>query len=101
MGTNKRYADAIDRRVKHTVPWHPIMDATEIDPGVWAMRVDSISPIYAFVRMVRRGDELGYRVESRDGELIGYYITLHSAVLNAWEMTIGWNDGDPRPPGKQ
>ena len=88
IGTNKRYASAIDLRVSPRVPWHPIMDATELHPGYWALSADSISATYATVRLVRRGTELGYRAENHAGEVLGYFVSLRSAVLNAWRMTI-------------
>ena len=92
MGTNRRYADRIDARHRPTVPWHPLLDATEIEPGVWCLSESSTAGVYATVRMVRRGGELGYRADNDAGELIGYYVNLRSAVLVAWEQTIG-------PPG--
>lgn len=88
MGTNKRYAAKIDQRVKPAVAWHPILDATELHPGYWVLALSSTSGIYATVRLVRRGGELGYRAENEAGELLGFYLTLQSAVFNAWSLTI-------------
>jgi len=88
MGTNKRYAAKIDTRVKPVVAWHPILDATELHPGYWVLAVSSTSGIYATVRLVRRGDEIGYRAENESGETLGFYVTLQSAVFNAWSLTI-------------
>lgn len=91
LGTNKRYADSIDRRaisLPH-VQWHPLLDATEIQPGLWSLSVGSIAAPYARVQFIRRGDQLGYRAENADGSLIGYYLNLRSAVFNAWDLTVG------------
>jgi hypothetical protein len=88
MGTNKRYSAQTDARVSPRVAWHPILDATEIEPAHWVLRTSSTGPLYAAVRMVRRGPELGYRVETLEGELIGYYRSLRSAVFHAWDLTI-------------
>jgi len=92
VGINRRYEVQRDSRHIPTVPWHPMMDATELQPGLWALSTGSVAPIYARVQLVRRGDELGYRAEHRDGTLIGYYVNFRSACLNAWQETIG-------PPG--
>lgn len=71
------------------------MDATELHPGYWVLSVDSISAIYATVRLVRRGSELGYRAENAAGEILGYFVNLRSAVFNAWEMTIAPKKNEP------
>ena len=92
MGINKRYEVQTDSRHIPTVPWHPMMDATELEPGLWSLSVGSVPAPYARVQMVRRGGELGYRAERPDGELIGYYLNFRSACLNAWQETIA-------PPG--
>lgn len=92
MTSNRRYELQADRRHIPTVPWHPMMDATEIQPGLWCMSAGSTDPIYARVQFIRRGHELGYRAERFDGELIAYYTTFRSACLHAWEETVG-------PPG--
>lgn len=66
------------------VPWHPILDSTEIEPAVWVLS-RNWGPQYARIALVRRGDELGYRAETSSGELIGYFVNLKSACLNASE----------------
>ena len=93
LGTSKRYADSIDRRAVSTphVLWHPILDATEIQPGLWSLSVGSIAAPYARVQFIRRGDQLGYRAERADGSLIGHYLNLRSAIFNAWDLTVGPN----------
>lgn len=82
----------VDGRHIPTVPWHPMMDAVEIDPGLWRLTPGSLGPTYAQVQFVRRGPDLGYRAESIDGVLIGYYTNFRAACVHAWEKTIG-------PPG--
>ena len=37
VGINKRYETQRDARTIPTVPWHPKMDATELEPGIWSM----------------------------------------------------------------
>lgn len=71
--------------------WHPILVAQEIQPGVWLM-VDDIGEHYGVIRLVRRGDELGYRVDRTDAagavtELLGYFRTLRTA---AWESHMAF-----------
>jgi len=67
--------------------WHPILHAVEDPVGVWTMRsgVDGevTSTVYAIVRLVRRGPEVGYRVDL-DGRPAGYYRTLRGAAEAAW-----------------
>ncbi len=92
MGINKRYETQRDARTIPTVPWHPMMDATELEPGIWSMSTGSVAAPYARVQLIRRGPELGYRAERPEGELIGYYRNFRSACLHAWEETIA-------PPG--
>lgn len=63
--------------------WHPLLAATETEPGVWHM-VDERG-CYGVIRMLRRGAELGYRAvtwaETSEGrQLIGYYRTLRAAA---------------------
>jgi len=62
--------------------WHPLLAAIESPPATWLM-VDERG-CYGIIRLVRRGDEIGYRadtwsefVEART--LIGYYRTLRAA----------------------
>jgi len=88
MGTNKRYAAKSDTRVRPVVAWHPILDATELHPGYRVLAVSSTFGIYATVRLVRRGDQLGYRAENESGETLGFYVTSRSAVSSVWSLTI-------------
>lgn len=64
--------------------WHPILAAVEQEPGVWFM-VDPRGRRQAIVRLLRRGDELGYRAvtwadRSEDRGLIGYCRSFHGAT---------------------
>lgn len=67
--------------------WHPIMAAVEDEPGAWVM-VDPTGKRYAIVRLLRCGDELGYRAvtwaeRSEDRQLVGYYRNLRAATMAA------------------
>jgi hypothetical protein len=67
--------------------WHPILATREPSPGVWQM-VDDLEHHYALIRLVRRGDELGYRVDRTDAAgsvtgLVGFYTTLMTATYEA------------------
>jgi hypothetical protein len=62
--------------------WHPMQAIVEPAPGVWEMH-DSSDELYAVLRLLSIGGELGYRgVSVRDEEraLVGYYTTLRAAA---------------------
>jgi hypothetical protein len=68
----------------HTPKWHPILACEEYQPGHWVM-IDSLGKPYAFILILRRGDEVGYRVDSwaqeaHNRNLIGYYRKLKVAA---------------------
>lgn len=58
--------------------WHPIMAAREPTPGVWEL-VAQWDRVYGRVRIIRRGDDVGYRAETETGDLINYHQTLRGA----------------------
>lgn len=70
--------------------WHPIQTAVESPAGVWTLHGqivgDERRPT-GVVRIVRRGDEVGYRGELLDGTVVGYWRTL---VTTAAETHRGW-----------
>jgi hypothetical protein len=71
--------------------WHPLLAAHETSPGVWQM-VDDLDHHYALIRLVRRGDELGYRVDRTDADgvvtgVVGRYKTLRTS---AWEAHMAF-----------
>ncbi len=74
-----------DNRRQSQVPWEPWADATEIEPGIWRLSRSSTATAYATIRFIRKGGELGYRVDGRDRQLIGYFIRLRAAIRAAWE----------------
>lgn len=41
--------------------WHPILACEEYQPGQWVM-LDQYRRPYAMIDIIRRGDEVGYRV---------------------------------------
>ena len=86
MSMSHRVQDGIDATQRHqsayTGQWHPILAAQEREPGVWSM-VAQYNREYGTVRFIRRGDELGYRVEDEHGNIIGYYRTLLAATFAA------------------
>ena len=64
--------------------WHPILACEEYQPGRWVM-LDQYRHPYAMIDIIRRGDEVGYKVttwaqESAARELIGYYLKLKTAA---------------------
>ncbi len=64
--------------------WHPIMAAEEESPGRWVM-LDTFRKPYGIIRLVRRGDQIGYRADTwsetpGDETLIGYYTNLKAAA---------------------
>jgi len=81
--------------------WHPLLAAVETTPGTWFL-LDSYGQPHSVVRMVRRGDELGYRAETWTPEpdlrdLVGYYRTLRAATKAA-HMRYVASLGNPGPP---
>jgi hypothetical protein len=71
--------DAHDRAQHGPRPsWHPMLAAEERTPGVWVL-VAQYGREYGTIRLIRRGNELGYRADNEAGELIGYYRTLRGA----------------------
>lgn len=80
--------------------WHPILAAVEIAPGSWEMR-DGFDEPYALLRLVRRGDELGYHAELCDATAIpidhvGYYLSLRAAAMAAQRKFIRSHGAPPR-----
>jgi hypothetical protein len=74
--------------------WHPILAAREVQPGHWYM-IDGLGKPYGQIRLVKRGDQVGYRADRCDSsgsltDLVGYYRALmpataavHSAFLRS------------------
>lgn len=67
--------------------WHPILQAREYEPGKWVMH-DTMNRPYALIDFVRRGDQLGYRVDAwkqipGERNTIGYFRSLHGAAARA------------------
>jgi hypothetical protein len=91
--------DAVARARRTFTPrWHPILAAQEVEPGHWVM-IDTMDQPYGLIKFVRRGDEVGYRVdewpdtEGADGKLIGYYRTLRAATFAAHRVFISKHGG--------
>jgi len=64
--------------------WHPILAAEEYQVGHWVMLTQYSKP-YAMIDLVRRGDEVGYKVtdwqqDSADRKTLGYFKTLRAAA---------------------
>lgn len=57
--------------------WHPILAASEPEPGVWVM-IDGMDREYGRVAVVRVNGSVRFRAEFR-GELLGYGTTLKGA----------------------
>ncbi len=72
--------------------WHPIMQAREYEAGKWVM-FDSLEHPYALIDIVRRGDEVGYKVttwkqDPASRKLIGYFKTLAASADKAHSLWI-------------
>jgi hypothetical protein len=74
--------------------WHPILSTVEGEPGHWEL-VDPLGRKYGDVRIVRRGDEVGYRGLDRSLQLVGYYRTLLSAVKAVHMRYVYEHSGAP------
>ena len=64
--------------------WHPLLACEEYQPGRWVM-LDQYRQPYAMVDILRRGDEVGYRVtnwaqRSTDRKVLGYFTNLRAAA---------------------
>lgn len=76
--------------------WHPVDDARELEPGIFALGVaagDEWRP-YSLIRLVEIGGERGWRAvtagEPGSRRLIGYWTTLRAAcegAHHAWLRT--------------
>ncbi len=65
--------------------WHPIMAAVEVEPAVWVMFAQYQRP-YGVIRLVKRGNEIGYRADTwaeqlERREVVGYFRTLRAAAM--------------------
>lgn len=82
-----------DRR--HAPVWHPLLAAVEHEPGLWLMT--SQTGVYAVVRLIRIGDEIGYRATTYDEprRLLGYRRTLRSACELAHRAWVRGHGPDP------
>lgn len=72
--------------------WHPILAAVEQEPGLWFLT--SQTGVYGVVRLIRIGDERGYRaaLSTDPPRIIGYRLTLRSAceiTHRAWVRSHG------------
>jgi hypothetical protein len=78
--------------------WHPSHAAIEVQPGVWHMP-DPLDTPYAIVRLIRVGDEHGYRVTTyaEPRELIGYYRSHKAACMGAHQWFVRSRHGRDRP----
>lgn len=73
------------------------MSAREYEPGRWVM-FDSFEKPYALIDIIRRGDEVGYRVttwkqEPAERKVLGYFTTLAASASSAHGQWI--NRGVP------
>lgn len=98
--------DALDtavRRASAPNHWHPLLAARESEPGVWHM-VDSLERCYGIIRMLRRGNEVGYRAvtwapKSEDRQLIGYFRSLRAACEHSHRHLIQASTVQNHPQG--
>ncbi|MCU1405499.1 MAG: hypothetical protein JWQ43_1802 [Glaciihabitans sp.] len=72
--------------------WHPILVAREVTPGHWYM-IDGVGKPYGQIRLVRRGDDIGYRADRCDDhadnlELVGYFRTLKAAATQVHRLFL-------------
>lgn len=61
--------------------WHPILSAREYQPCHWVLE-DTFERAYALVDIVKRGDDIGYRVRALNETpraVIGYYTNFRAA----------------------
>jgi hypothetical protein len=59
--------------------WDPVLAADELEPGHWRM-VAQYDRVYGDIRLVRRGNEIGYRAADGAGQPIGYFRTLRASA---------------------
>ena len=76
--------------------WHPILAAVEYEPGHWRM-VAQYDELYGEVAFVRRGDELGYRGDDANGQLVGYYRTLSAACMAVHRVWLRYRGASETP----
>ena len=72
--------------------WHPILACEEYLPGHWVM-LDPYRRPYAMIDIIRRGDEVGYRVtdwaqESANRKVLGYFTNLRAAARHGHTLFI-------------
>ena len=79
--------DAYRRALASDRPsWHPMLAAIEGPSGVWRMTAQFKH--YGWIRLVRRGPEVGYKAETEDGQIVGYFISLRAAASGLHERWI-------------
>ncbi|TPW71665.1 hypothetical protein [Schumannella sp. 10F1B-5-1] len=95
MPVNSDPQDGVDAAARarrgYSADWHPVLSADEVEPGTWVMR--SQVRDYAIIRMLRIGDEVGYRAvtwaeRSADRRLVGYYRSLRAACAAAHQVFL-------------
>jgi hypothetical protein len=88
--------DALDAQARarssYRRDWHPLLSAVETEPGVWVM-VAQFGEVYGIVRLIRVGEEVGYRAVTAadrraDRTLIGYYTSLRAACQAAHDRWV-------------
>ena len=82
----------MQRRYPSQLQWHPLLACEEYGPGKWVMLAQYRRP-YALIALIRRGDEIGYRVttwakEPAEVEVVGYFRKLRAAAAAGHQQFV-------------
>ena len=91
------YSLAVAGRTWPDRQWHPLLATIEVTPGSWELR-DHLNRTYGVVRIIRRGGEIGYKVEFIDADggrhLVGYRTNLAASCLHVhWRFLASHGPG--------
>jgi len=78
--------------------WHPILNAIEGPVGTWSM-IGPVGETYATITLVRRGDELGYRVIAHPARDERAVISYNGNLLAAARAGHSWFTSTRGPSG--
>jgi hypothetical protein len=78
--------------------WHPILNTRESTPGTWDLH-GPVDEVYATITLVRRGDELGYRITVNPDDAPPFVLGYHRTLMSACRAAHTWFTSTRGPHG--